>query len=316
MKIKLNKNDVNITMKDAFESYQKQSKIRNLSDYTVKYQNTYFNKFMKFIDNDDFLIKDINMDIIDDYILDMMEKGNKPKSINTALIALNAFLHWCMDNNYCERFKTKLVKKDEIIKETYSEEQLKLLLKKPDLEKSSFAQYRNWVIVNYLLSTGNRSNTLLNIKIKDLDLYNQMIKLTTTKSRKQQIIPLSTTLCKILEEYLQYRQGEQEDYLFCSEQGGVQMSRYTLSSAIIIYNRKRGVNLTSLHAFRHTFAKMYILNGGEIVKLQHLMGHADITTTKKYVNLYAKEVQNDYDKLNPLDTLLNSNKKDHVKMKR
>ena len=40
-----------------------------------------------------------------------------------------------------------------------------------------------------------------------------MIKLSTTKSRKQQIIPLSTSLCKILEEYLQYRNGEDEDYL-------------------------------------------------------------------------------------------------------
>lgn len=90
----------------------------------------------------------------------MMENGNKAKSINTALIALNAFLHWCMDNNYCDRFKTKLVKADEIIKDTYTEEQLSKLLKKPDIKKSSFAQYRNWVIINYLISTGNRSNTL------------------------------------------------------------------------------------------------------------------------------------------------------------
>jgi integrase/recombinase XerD len=142
-----------------------------------------------------------------------------------------------------------------------------------------------------------------------------MIKLSTTKSRKQQIITLSTSLCKILEEYLQYRNGEDEDYLFCSEFGG-QMSRYTLSSAIITYNRKRGVDLTSLHAFRHTFAKMYILNGGEITRLQHLMGHADITTTRKYINLYVKEVQSGYDELNPLDTLLNSNKREHISMKR
>lgn len=53
----------------------------------------------------------------------------------------------------------------------------------------------------------NRSNTVINIKIKDLDLENQLIRLTTTKSRKQQIIPLSTTMCKILGEYLQFRQG-------------------------------------------------------------------------------------------------------------
>ncbi|MGD9568711.1 MAG: phage integrase SAM-like domain-containing protein [Sedimentibacter sp.] len=115
MKIKINNKDDKYTLKYAFEQYQKQSRIRNLSEYTIKYQNAYFKKFQKFIDNDDFLIGDININIIDDYIYSMMEKGNKAKSINTALIALNAFLHWCMDNGYCERFKTKLIKRDEYI---------------------------------------------------------------------------------------------------------------------------------------------------------------------------------------------------------
>lgn len=315
MKIKLNQKDEKFTIQEAFERYQKQSKIRNLSEYTIKYQINYFRKFINFINNENFLIEDININIIDDYIYNMMEDGNKTKSINTALIALNAFLHWCMDNDYCNRFKTKLVKQDEIIKDTYSEEQLLNLLKKPNIKKCNFAEYRNWVIINYLVSTGNRSNTIINIQIKDLDLYNQVVKLTTTKSRKQQIIPLSTSLCKILEEYLQYRQGESEDFLFCSEQGG-QMSRYTLTSAITLYNRRRSVDLTSIHAFRHTFAKMYILNGGDICKLQKLMGHADIMTTKKYINLYAKDVQKDYDRLNPLDNFLISNNKEYITMKK
>ncbi|WP_312811682.1 site-specific integrase [Sedimentibacter sp.] len=175
MKIKMSKKDEKFTLDELFERYQKQSKIRNLSEYTIQYQKNYFKKFKKFINDDDFSSSYINMDIIDDYIYDMMEKDNKAKSINTALIALNAFLHWCMDNGYCERFKTKLVKEDEIIKETYSDEQLKILLIKPDTNKTSFAIYRNWVIVSYLYSTGNRTNTVINIKIKDLDLENQMI---------------------------------------------------------------------------------------------------------------------------------------------
>lgn len=96
MKKKLNKKDEKHTIKYVFEQYQKQSKIRNLSEYTIKYQNAYFKKFQKFIDDENFLISDININTIDDYIYSMMEKGNKAKSINTALIALNAFLHWCM----------------------------------------------------------------------------------------------------------------------------------------------------------------------------------------------------------------------------
>jgi integrase/recombinase XerD len=44
-----------------------------------------------------------------------------------------------MDNGYCERFKTRLIKNDEVIMETYTEEQLKILLKKPNVRDTSFA---------------------------------------------------------------------------------------------------------------------------------------------------------------------------------
>ncbi len=91
MKIKMSKKDEKFTLDELFERYQKQSKIRKLSEYTIQYQKNYFKKFKKFINDDDFSSSDINMDIIDDYIYDMMEKDNKAKSINTALIALNAF---------------------------------------------------------------------------------------------------------------------------------------------------------------------------------------------------------------------------------
>ena len=50
MKIKINNKDDKYTPNYVFEQYQKQSKIRNLSEYTIKYQNAYFNKFKKFIE--------------------------------------------------------------------------------------------------------------------------------------------------------------------------------------------------------------------------------------------------------------------------
>ncbi|WP_312831638.1 hypothetical protein [Sedimentibacter saalensis] len=61
MKIKLNQKDEKITLQEAFERYQKQSKIRNLSEYTIKYQINYFRKFINFINNEKFLIEDINI---------------------------------------------------------------------------------------------------------------------------------------------------------------------------------------------------------------------------------------------------------------
>lgn len=77
MRIKLNKNNEKITVEETFIRYQKQSKIKNLSDYTIKYQNAYYEKFKKFLEVEGFLVEDIKMDIIDDCIIEMMEKGIK-----------------------------------------------------------------------------------------------------------------------------------------------------------------------------------------------------------------------------------------------
>jgi len=169
-------------------------------------------------------------------------------------------------------------------------------------------------MINYFLATGNRVNTVVNIKLCDIDWENDYIKLTTTKNRKQQVIPMSHSLKGILEEYLKYRVGEAEDYLFCTEDGK-QLIRSTVSNSVYDYNKKRGVELTSIHAFRHTFAINSVKNGIDVFKLQRLMGHSDISTTKIYVNLADEDLKVDYDKFNPLDTFLNRNKKEHISMK-
>ena len=71
-----------------------------------------------------------------------------------------------MERGYVNRFKVEFVRAEKKIKETYTDEELAILLRKPDVKTSSFAEYRNWVLICYLLGTGNRSNTVCNIKIK------------------------------------------------------------------------------------------------------------------------------------------------------
>ena len=63
---------------------------------------------------------------------------------------------------------------------------------------------------------------------------------------------------------------------------------------VISYNHNRGIKKTSLHLFRHTFAKKYLLAGGDIFRLQQLMGHSNINITKEYLNLDIKDLQQNY----------------------
>ena len=112
----------------------------------------------------------------------------------------------------------------------------------------------NWVIINFLLGTGCSSKTLLNVKINDLRFDEGFIWFRRVKNRKQQLIPLSRKLDSVLKEYVCYRKGEPKDYIFCSERGQ-KLTRRGLRSVVYRYNKRKGLSKTSIHLFRHTFAK-------------------------------------------------------------
>ena len=52
----------NLTVQEAFEKYQRYNELRNLSIYSIEHKEVGHRKFMKYLDNDNFLIKDIDKD--------------------------------------------------------------------------------------------------------------------------------------------------------------------------------------------------------------------------------------------------------------
>lgn len=314
MKIKMKANSAELSMNEVFEKYQRYNKLRNLSEYSIIHKEDSQKKFTQFLGVDDFKISEVNSELVEEFVFSLQGQGLKVVTINTYLRSLKAFLNWASKNGYLDTVAVPKLKEEETVKEVYSQKQLEALLKKPNISSCSFNEYRTWVIVNYFLATGNRLNTCINLKIGDIDFENEYITLKVTKSKKQQLIPLSRALKGVLVEYLSIRGGEESDYLFCTEDG-VQLKRATLSNSIYKYNKTRGVEMTSIHAFRHTFAISSVRNGVDVFKLQKLMGHSDINTTRIYVNLASEDLKVDYEKFNPLDVYMNNTISKQIKMK-
>ena len=225
---------------------------------------------------------------------------------------LRVFLYYCMRYDYIPNFKISKLKVDRDIINTYTDAEIKILLKKPDLKKCNFLTYRNWVIINFLLGSGCRARTLVNLRIEDLNFEDDLITYTWTKNRKQQIIPMSSTLKNVLLGYLQYRKGESNNYLFVNAYGEF-LKTQQLSHNLNDYNRKRGVATTGVHRWRHTFAKKWILGGGDIFRLQKILGHSSMDMVRNYVNMFSTDLSNDFNKFNPLESM--SGHKEHIKMK-
>ncbi|HEY9062856.1 MAG TPA: tyrosine-type recombinase/integrase [Pseudobacteroides sp.] len=293
------------TIEAGYKEFINTCKVKNLSEKTIIYYNAYMNKFMAFLKQDNItLIKDINKDLINTYIIHLKGLGNQNDiSINTAIRAVRAIIYFFQGLGYCNSFKINLIKANKTIKETYTEHELKLLLDKPDFKKCDFSEYRDWVIVNFLLATGVRVGELVNIRIGDIDLDEAITKVKQGKSRRERHLPLSKTINKILMEYLEIRQGESpEDYLFCNSYGQ-KFTENSCTKSIARYNNKRGINKTSMHLFRHTFAKMFILNGGDVFRLQKILGHRSIEIVKEYVNMFTNDLKKDFDNFNPLENI-------------
>ncbi len=154
---------------------------------------------------------------------------------------------------------------------------------------------------NYLLvNNGIRAATVRNIKNKDVDLENLVIYLRHTKSKKSQVIPLCTELCGILKEYMRIRGGGDDDFLFPTE-NGEQLKEHGLRSSVARYNNRRGIQKTSIHAFRHTFARKYLVDcGGNAFTLQRLLGHSTLAMTKHYCAIFDADITKNYDRFSPL----------------
>lgn len=171
------------------------------------------------------------------------------------------------------------------------------LLKEPDIRKTTFAEYRDWLIINFLLNCGSRAATVRAIQIRDVDLDGGVVFYRHTKNRKAQVIPLCSPMIAILREYGRYRGGEST---FCTETG-TQLTENGLRQSIARYNMRCGVQKTSIHLFRHTFARKYLIDcGGDAFTLQKLLGHSALAMTKHYCAIYDADLTKNYDNFSPL----------------
>ena len=310
-KITINGEIKDIPFKKAIEIFVNYQMIKNLSDESLKYYENCALYFMEFLDTDE-LCKNINYDTVLNYTnyLQNKEPIIKDVTINSYIRGIRVILYYLMEQGYMEEFKIKLIKADKEIKEAYSEKEIEILLEKPNMKNCTFKEYRTWAFSNFFLGTGLRLSSTLNIKIGDVSFEEMQIIITKSKNRKHQILPLSFALCKVLKDYLIYRGGD----LF-STQYGEKLSKSTIQKDIKEYNNIRGISKTSIHLYRHTFAKMWILNGGDIFTLQKILGHSDLDIVKEYVNIYGNDLQLKYNQHNPLDKITINKKKDKIKMR-
>ena len=298
-KLKMIRDDF-LTLEEGCNKYLDNCRARNLREGTINHYRQSYVQFAKFFDMQ-MAVSDIDEKLYQKYVVFLREMLHNDVSINAYLRDFITTMHFLMHEGYLPHFKMKAIKVDRTGVETYTDAELMKLLKKPNIKKCKFIEYQSWVITNFLFSTAVRQRSLRYIKIKDVDFDNSVVYITVTKNRKPLIVPFNKTLSGILQEFLKYRQHKSdEDFLFCNV-FGEQLSKSTSYGMLYEYNKRHGVETTGIHRYRHTFAKQWILNGGNVVSLSKLLGHSSLQITQNYVNLLVSDVAKEVENINLLD---------------
>ena len=288
-----------ITFSEGCDEYILDCKARNLRDGTLRHYTDSSKQIMKYIGADT-RVADIDKETIEDFIIQLRENPLlNDMSLYTYARDFKTLMYFFMKKEYIPDFKIKIPKVDKQPIETYTDRELRVLLKKPNLKHCGFTEYKVWVMTNFLLSTGIRQNSLVNLRIRDVDFDAEVVHVNVTKSRKPLIIPLNADIKKILQEYLKYRKGGADDFLFCNL-FGKQLTRSTVYHSFYDYNKSRGIQKTGMHRYRHTFAKKWVTLGGNVVTLQKILGHSSLDITQDYLNLLVSDIKKDVDEFNIL----------------
>lgn len=301
-----------VTLDEGYDEFIISCRVRNLRTATLETYDGRIKTIYKFIEPKT-PIESINKSTVDSFILFMQNELNIEEiTMNTYLRTLRTILYYFMKMGYMEEFKIQEIKYDTPLIEIYTDNEIAILLKKPNKQKCNFSTFRNWVICNTLYATGIRCSNILNLKVKDIDLRNNLMYLQTTKNRKPLILPICKTLHGILTEYMKIRKGTDDDYLFCSSYGN-KMTRNSISSAMRQYNHSRGIVKTGIHRWRHSFTSAYVRSHGDVFKLQKILNHSSLDMTKHYVNIFTDDLKADMEDHNPLENIYNTN---YIKMRK
>lgn len=271
-----------IKIVEAIKHFNEENRAKNLSNYTLDTYRIHLNDFIRRMDLEECSTAFLGIDIYNWYIEDLQEEGKKQDTtIASYCRTIRVFMYWLMDNDYMDNVNISIPKYQKTIKKTYTEEELTILLEKPSKECSE-VEYLSWVFINLCISTGLRLSSLLSLRVNQYNKKEKTIDVNYTKNNRAKVVFINDEMANILNKYISLFELKENDYFFATAEG-TQLKRRSIQDYVAKYNRKRGIEKTSIHLFRHTFAKNYYKMTKDIYSLCNLLGHSTISTTENYL---------------------------------
>lgn len=277
--------------------------IRKYSDKTVESYRDDLIEYNEFLGNNFTNIINIDKNIVNEYLKYLYERDLNKNSICRKLSSIRGLYNYLVreeimsDNLFNNITNPK--------KELY----LPKFLNDKDMDKLfevccdiTPINQRDTLILELLYSTGLRVSELVNIKIKDINMNDKVIKVLG-KGSKERIVLYNNHTALALKRYLDdgYNVFNKSNsgYLILNKSGNKLSDRY-IRNIINKLVRKAGLNVKiSPHTIRHTFATDMLEEGADLVTVKELLGHESLNTTSIYTHITNEQIRKTYNMAHP-----------------
>ena len=248
-------------------------------------------KFLRFIKDEGTDLMSVQLDDFHQFSSLMTNVGIHSVSLSRILSGVRSFYHFLVLSNVLEVNPTELLefpKKPQHLPDVLSVEEIDAIESVIDLSQAE--GQRNKAIIETLFSCGLRVSELVNLKLSNLFLEDQFIKVEG-KGSKQRLVPISEKAIHELRLYFIDRNTlpipmEYQDYVFVSHRRKKPLTRVMVFLMIKDLVEKAGIQKTvSPHTFRHSFATSLLEGGANLRAIQAMLGHESIATTQIYTHI-------------------------------
>ena len=276
---------------------------RGLADRTVEAYRRDLDRFIDFLRGAGRgRPEQVTYEDVREYVYSLHNVGLAASSIRRAQSSLRAYFGFLLVEGVLETDPTERMDTPRVARtlpDVLSTDQVERLVEAPDTTRAVY--WRDRAILEVLYGAGLRVSELTGLKLGDLDRAEGLVRVLG-KGSKERVVPVGGAALRAVDRYLRQvrptlERGEGGGRIFLNARGRP-LSRVSVWNLVKESARRAGIDeKISPHTLRHSFATHLLQGGADLVVVQELLGHADISTTQIYTHVdreYLREVHRSF----------------------
>jgi site-specific recombinase XerD len=162
---------------------------------------------------------------------------------------------------------------------------------------------RDVAIILFMIDTGVRVGEIAGLKVTDIDFEAGRCRVFG-KGAKERLVPIGRRTRRALRRSLAVRTGIAPNAPLFVGRDGDALSTAGLQNLVRRLVARSSLDVRcSPHVLRHTFARTFLANGGDVFSLQRILGHspASLEVTRRYVYLLDDDLRETHRRASPVD---------------